>query len=286
MAVEESGLGAAVHLSVPSYALCFFALPAFSWATGSSNREESMLFATTTQEPGSTPPPGREIWHAPPLFVEWHILAVLVGGLALDVWFGWNGQLAADLWALVVFAWLLFKGGAIERRVLLACVLIATAGEAFLSLAWGLYDYQFQNIPVFVPPGHALLMTLGILVARRTPAWAIWLVPIVALPYVVFGLWQGWDRMGAILFAIFLVCLMRSQARSLYATMFVLSLLLELYGTWLGNWTWRPQVPWLELSNTNPPACSGAFYCMLDLLVLASVRLLLGNGMVWQAERS
>lgn len=244
-----------------------------------------MRLATTSDEPGTDRLPRTEMWHAAPPYVAWHILAALAGGLALDVGFGWRGQLAADVWALAVFAWLLVKGGDVEKRALVACLVIATLGEAFLSLGWGLYDYQFRNIPIFVPPGHALLMTLGILLARRAPGWAIWLVPAVALPYVVFALWQGWDKMGAILFAIFVACLMGSKARSLYATMFVLSLLLELYGTWLGNWTWRPLVPGLQLSNTNPPACSGAFYCVLDLLVLASLRLLLGAGAAVPVER-
>jgi hypothetical protein len=220
--------------------------------------------------------PGPDLWHAPPPHAEWHIIAALGGGLALDVTLGWSGQIVADAWALALFAWLLGKGGTAERRVLLACLAIATLGEAFLSLGWGLYDYQFQNIPVYVPPGHALLMTLGILLARRIPSWLIWLLPAVVLPYMVFGWWQGWDRIGALLYLVFLGCLAMGKARSLYATMFVLSLLLELYGTWLGNWTWRPLVPWLGMSNTNPPLCSGAFYCMLDLLVLASTRLIGG----------
>ncbi len=215
-----------------------------------------------------------ELWRAPPPYAAWHIAAALTGGLALDMYFGWRGQLVTDLWVLVVFAWLLLKGGSLEKRALLVCVAIAGLGEVILSLGWGLYDYQFRNIPMFVPPGHALLMTLGILVSRRVPAWVIWVVPAAVLPYVAFGLWQGWDRLGGILFAIFLLCLLSGKARLLYASMFVLSLMLELYGTWLGNWTWQPTVPWLKLSNTNPPVCSGAFYCVLDLLVLAGTRML------------
>jgi hypothetical protein len=234
--------------------------------------------AAARKSPDSNRLPHTELWHTPPPYAEWHIVAALIGGLALDVCLGWRGQLATDLWVVALFVWLLLKGGSIEKRALLACLVIAGLGEAFFSLGWGLYDYQFRNIPVFVPPGHALLMTLGILVARRTPAWAVWLVPAAALPYVMFGLWQGWDKAGAILFVIFLGCLASGKGRSLYATMFVLSLLLELYGTWLGNWTWRPLVPWVQLSNTNPPACSGAFYCVLDLVVLAGTRMLIGDG--------
>jgi hypothetical protein len=213
-------------------------------------------------------------WRAAPAHAEWHIAAALAGGLALDASFGWPGQIAATLWIAGVFFWLLVNGGAIEKRVLIACLIIAGMGEVFFSLGWGLYDYQFRNIPAFVPPGHALLMTLGILLARRAPAWIIWLVPALVLPYVLFGLWQGWDRTGTILFVVFLACLFAGKARSLYATMFMLALLLEIYGTWLGNWTWRPLAPWINLSNTNPPASSGAFYCALDLIVLATIRAL------------
>jgi hypothetical protein len=59
-----------------------------------------------------------------------------------------------------------------------------------------------------------------------------------------------------------------SRARRLYATMFVLSLAMELYGTWMGNWAWSATVPWLGLAADNPPIAAGAFYCVLDLLVV------------------
>jgi len=61
-----------------------------------------------------------------------------------------------------------------------------------------------------------------------------------------------------------------SPARKLYATMFVLSLAMELYGTWIGNWRWSAQVPWLGLTADNPPIAAGAFYCVLDLLIVAT----------------
>ena len=51
--------------------------------------------------------------------------------------------------------------------------------------------------------------------------------------------------------------------------MFVLSLAMELYGTWIGNWTWSASVPWLGLTADNPPLAAGAFYCVLDLLVVS-----------------
>jgi hypothetical protein len=201
------------------------------------------------------------------------IVAVIVGGLALDRLLGWPGQIAADLWAAAVFGWLYLRGGAPERRVLVACMVIAGLGECVLSLVWGLYAYQFGNIPLFVPPGHALLMTLGIMAAARLPAWVVWAIPLGAAPWALAGWWQGWDQAGALLFLLLAVCMAASRGRRLYAAMFVLALAMELYGTWLGNWAWKPTVAGLGLSTTNPPAHAGAFYCALDLLVLASLRL-------------
>ena len=153
---------------------------------------------------------------------------------------------------------------------LVLCLGYATAGEVFLSLVWGLYEYRWHNIPLFIPPGHALLFTLGLLSAPQIPGWIVGYVPVLFTPYIIFTVLTGIDTLGGILFVIFIICLWLGQSRKLYATMFVLSLLLEIYGTWLGNWTWSLEVPWLGLTSTNPPVSAGTFYCLLDLLVVST----------------
>jgi hypothetical protein len=211
------------------------------------------------------------IWQSAPRHAEWQLLGVITGGLAIDAMLGWPGQIMASVWAIAIFGWLLFSGGYVERCALVACLGVATVGEVTCSLVWGLYDYQFHNVPVFVLPGHALLMTLGILYARRLSGWIVWLVPLAVLPYVATGWWQGWDTAGMLLFAMFAICVMFGRAKRLYTTMFLLSLLMEIYGTWLGNWTWRQTIPGTHLTTLNPPVCAGAFYCALDLIVLAAL---------------
>jgi hypothetical protein len=52
------------------------------------------------------------------------------------------------------------------------------------------------------------------------------------------------------------------------------SLVLELYGTWLGNWTWAREVPVIALVTTNPPGVASAFYAVLDALVAVAALLL------------
>ncbi|MEI6319439.1 MAG: hypothetical protein WCS09_13060, partial [Pseudomonadota bacterium] len=118
----------------------------------------------------------------------------------------------------------------------------------------------------------ALLMTLGVLVAARLPVRAT--VLVVLLPAVAWGA-VAWtadlDRFGTLLFLLFAGCLAFGRDRVLYSVMFTLALAMELYGTALGNWTWRPVVPGLGIGAANPPFAAGAFYALLDLLVLAAV---------------
>ena len=152
----------------------------------------------------------------------------------------------------------------------MACLVFATAGELFLSLVWGLYEYRLGNIPLFVPPGHVLLFFLGMQIAAHIPERGEWWVAALAAPLVALFAWNGADTLGPVLYAFFLACLWLSPARRLYATMFVLSLGLELYGTWIGNWAWAANVPWIGLTADNPPLAAGAFYCVLDFLVVSA----------------
>lgn len=198
------------------------------------------------------------------------IVATVVLGLAVDRHWMQYGQAAASAAAWLVCVALFARSTRTTRVSLAACLAIATAGEVVLSLAWGLYRYRLGNIPLFVPPGHVLLFFLGTQIARRMPERGAWLVALLALPLVALTAWSGRDTLGPLLYALFLACLWLAPSRRLYATMFVLSLAMELYGTWMGNWVWSARVPGLGLSAANPPLAAGAFYSVLDLLVVAA----------------
>jgi len=198
------------------------------------------------------------------------IVATIALGLVVDSRGGAHGQLAVNLLAWAVFARLWLVSVPAQRPALLACLAYATAGEIFLSLVWGLYDYRLGNIPLFVPPGHVLLFHLGTQVAARLKPGAEWAIAAAAVALVAAFAWTGRDTFGLPLIAMFLACMALSPARRLYAAMLVLSLAMELWGTWLGNWTWNREVPWLGLVTDNPPLAAGAFYCVLDLLVVSA----------------
>jgi hypothetical protein len=197
------------------------------------------------------------------------IVGTIAGGLLLDQHWGRYGQVVVSVLAWALLAMLLTRSDASRRPALIACLVFATLGEMFLSLVWGLYQYRLGNIPLFVPPGHVLLFFLGMQVSARLPGRAEWWIAAIAAPLVALLAWSGHDTLGPLLYALFLACLWLSPSRRLYATMFVLSLAMELYGTWIGNWVWSAEVPWLELRTVNPPLAAGAFYCVLDLLVVS-----------------
>jgi hypothetical protein len=200
------------------------------------------------------------------------VTAFLVSGLAIDQYVPFWGQLLVSIAAWTLLLYWISVAPREQQVMLYTCVAYATLGECFLSLVWGLYDYRLGNIPAFVPPGHALLLVLGLIITARTPDWVTWVVPGVALPCVALLAWIGVDTFGVLLFSLIALCMVFNRSRKLYAVMFVLSLTMEIYGTWIGNWAWRVDVPWIGLTTTNPPFAAGAFYCMLDWLVMTTLR--------------
>jgi hypothetical protein len=210
------------------------------------------------------------------------IVATLAAALWADVQTDIAGQTAvsAVIW-LVLFSVLRGVGGQ-ARFGLMACLVIATSGEILLSLGWGLYTYRLGNIPLFVPPGHVLMLLLGLSLASVMPQAVAYAIFGCAALYSLAAAALGVDTLGVALFLILAVAWIGMPTqRRLYAGTFVLSLALELYGTWLGNWNWAHQVPATELVTTNPPGAVGAFYCALDALV-ASVSMLLAR--LWSAR--
>jgi hypothetical protein len=202
------------------------------------------------------------------------LTGIIAGGLALDqhvrVW----GQLLVNVAVWLFLLYFVWRAAPRERFMLLACLGYAALGEIVLSPLWGLYAYREAGVPLFVPPGHALLFMLGTNLAARGEDWLVRVVPLAAAPFVLLMAATGADTAGLVLFGIFLACLRFGPSPRLYAVMFVLSLAMEIYGVWVGNWAWAAQVPGLGLTLNNPPLAAGAFYCVLDLLVLGTRNLL------------
>lgn len=195
------------------------------------------------------------------------VAATFAVGIPLDALGPWWSQGVVSAWTWSVLAWVLRSSTPQHRRELAACLVLATAGELFLMEVWGLYEYRLGNLPLFIPPGHALVFTTAMRLSRRTPGWAAWAVAAVFGPYIAFAAWRGLDTQGLLWFAVFLGYMIRGREQRLYGVAFLLALAIETYGTALGGWRYYAVEPWFGLTTTNPPVCIGAIYCTLEVLV-------------------
>lgn len=72
---------------------------------------------------------------------------------------------------LGVIAWVFLVGLLIgenrEIRVqVVIAVAFATAGEHFASIYMGGYTYRFENVPLYIPPGHGMVYLTAVALAR------------------------------------------------------------------------------------------------------------------------
>jgi len=202
----------------------------------------------------------------------------LLLGLLADVAAGMGAQLliGAAFWGVMFH--LSRRMIRREQQALVACLAVASAGEFFLSLGWKVYSYRLGNVPLFVPPGHVMMYLLAAVLARRLPEAAAWAAVGAFALHAVVAAAAGLDTFGLLLLlALGGAMIALPRERRLLASTMALSLALELYGTWLGTWTWGRDIPFTDLVTTNPPALSGALYTVRDALVAAAMSLLAGK---------
>ena len=168
------------------------------------------------------------------------------------------------------------------------CVPIATLFEVFGSLIWGGYTYELRNIPLYVPPGHALVYVFGITAAtlpvvRRHGRAVRSVVMVVATGWVLAGLTVlpfltgRIDVQGAIVWPLLAWCVLRSGKGDMFAAIWLAVATIEIAGTWAGAWAWAASAPWSHLPSGNPPSAIAGGYAIIDgsVALLAPLVLLL-----------
>ena len=196
-----------------------------------------------------------------------YVLTIAVGLLISAKYAQWP----VDIWCIGVFSYLFWYTDRKERIEMIAVLAFATPMELFFSEVWLIYEYQRGFMPLFVPVGHYFLFDLGRRVAQRIPERSPMPLVLLLVPFVVYGAVKGTDTSAVLLILLTLGFTQLGPEPRLYASMVWLALFMELWGTFLGNWTWAANVPWTGLTAWNPPLLVGAFYCFGDLLVNLSV---------------
>jgi hypothetical protein len=191
------------------------------------------------------------------------ISATGAGGILSDSTAEWP----VNLWCWGVFTAIFLMTNRKERIEMLTVIALATPMELFFSEVWLIYEYQRDFMPLFVPAGHYFLFDLGRRGATQIREDLAMFALIPFVPLVIYGVYTGGDTSGLVMLLLVLTFTKWGPQPRLYAVMTWAALAMELWGTYLGNWTWSSEVPWTGLTAWNPPLLVGAFYCFGDLLV-------------------
>lgn len=182
-------------------------------------------------------------------------------------------QMALGVLTAGVLAGLLAVHPPRVRATTILVVCIATCGEVVASVVWGLYDYRLDNLPSFVPPGHGLVYLGGLALADITRTRGDWLVGSATAAVIGWGLagvtvLPVTDVSGALGCTVLALTLIATRS-PVYAGVFVVVGLLELYGTALGTWSWDAVVPGLGIPQGNPPSGAASGYVLFEVAAIA-----------------
>ncbi|MBL7479320.1 hypothetical protein [Legionella bononiensis] len=211
--------------------------------------------------------------------IRFQILFVIIGtpvafyldGVAFNNLFPY-GQWMVNFCIISTFFWFYRVANKQLQSLMLLMILISSSGEIIASLMLKFYVYRLDNIPLYVPFGHALVFATSYYIYQQTflqkyaPDMER-LLFIVTLLISVLSFIILQDTLGVICFVIF--CLLRKNNKLFYSCMFFMVLYLELLGTHMHTWTWYGKLnihpDWVNCAN--PPSAIGGLYMILDALV-------------------
>ena len=205
---------------------------------------------------------------------RWYALAgpaYLAALLAVDTQAGlhWQLVLGGATWLLLLAA--LRPLPPLARAQALAVVAFATVGEVTGSLVWGVYRYRLHNLPLFIPPAHGIVYLSGVaLVGVVRTRWLVGTAAAGAIGWGLAGLTvlPRLDVAGAVGVPLLVLFLWRSRSRAVYAGVFLVVAVLELYGTSIGTWRWAVRLPGLGIADGNPPSGVASGYVWFDVMAL------------------
>lgn len=177
------------------------------------------------------------------------------------------------------------------RRQLLAIIFVplSAIGEAIFTLVFGLYHYRLNAIPLYVPLGHAVLLSVGlactdyslIRLHKRHLQRALMLFHGLL---IAGAFWLFRDMLSVVFGTVFFVMLLYICRRSTYLIIGVLVLYIELLGTRWGCWTWAPTA-FGVLHTANPPVGAFACYVIADIIAVKCAAVISTGRYKWRIAR-
>jgi len=155
---------------------------------------------------------------------------------------------------------------------MLYAVLIGICGECLFSLGFHMYEYRLENVPIYVPPGHAIIYIVTVYFCREkfVKLYKVQLEIIIgififlyALAFLIFA-----NEVFGFSLTLLTFWILRNKPRErlFYYSMYLV-VVLELIGINYNCWYWPTTAFGVFdfLKSANPPSGISFFYFGLDL---------------------
>jgi hypothetical protein len=184
-----------------------------------------------------------------------------------------NSQIWINILMLAGFFKMYFRFIPRVKELMIYAVILGFGGEYLFSRGLSMYAYRLENVPLYVPIGHAALygrifMFSKAAVVRKyhkevEQFFAI-IIGVFATIYLLFFT----DVFGFFMtICVFLLLWKRPKDRLFFYAMYILVAILEIGGTAFGCWQW-PNTAFEVFSflpSNNPPSGISLFYFLLDI---------------------
>ncbi|AQS95042.1 hypothetical protein BXQ17_13555 [Polaribacter sp. BM10] len=184
-----------------------------------------------------------------------------------------NSQLPINILMLIGFVVMYFRANKRTQELMIYAVILGFGGEYLFSRLLNMYTYRLENVPLYVPFGHAALYG-RIFMFSKAPIvrkyheaveelFAL-IIVLLATVYVVFFN----DVFGfAMTIVVFLLLWTRPKEKLFFFSMYILVAILEIGGTAFGCWKWPSTAFGVFdfLPSNNPPSGISLFYFLLDI---------------------
>ena len=184
-----------------------------------------------------------------------------------------NTQVYANISMLIGFVIVYLQVNKRVKEQMIFAVIIAVIGEYLFSILLGMYSYRLENVPHYVPLGHALVYVAVLYFSKASSILKHkiniekFLIIFIIIYATVFLIFKN-DVFGFVMTITTLLILKnKPRERLFYLIMYITVAYLEIIGTSYLCWKW-PATAWDVipfLLSYNPPSGISLFYFLLDL---------------------
>jgi hypothetical protein len=186
-----------------------------------------------------------------------------------------DGRNLTNFLAITYFFSFFFSVQSYLRKLMFVMVFLSYIGELLFCKIVGMYHYRTDNIPLYVPFGHAIVYASGFILSEMAffkthdlKLKQIFLV-LFSLLFLCVGLFLN-DVFSLLFGLLFFLLLKRKKWQNVYYFIAVCVIFIEMVGTFFKCWTWVPKT-FGFISAANPPMGAVFFYAGGDILLIKIV---------------